>query len=188
MKRPVLTLVAGANGAGKTSVTSLMREFFQQSPLLDPDAFARNIHSESTSETQIEAARKVLRLCEELILSHESFSVETTLSGKSYLRLLTRAQEAGFVVNLIYVGTESVEINAQRIRMRVEKGGHNIPQADQRRRYPRSFANLHKVFADADFCVLLDNSTLQGPTLVASGFKGELKWFEPLPRWAAGLR
>jgi predicted ABC-type ATPase len=70
----------------------------------------------------------------------------------------------------------------------VLKGGHDVPLEDQRRRYPRSFANMRKAFRLADEAVLLDNSTPEGYSKVAIKTAAGVKLFEPLPGWAAFLR
>jgi predicted ABC-type ATPase len=72
----------------------------------------------------------------------QSFAVETTLSGRGYLQMMLDAKKRNFDIVLIYIGTEKVEINLQRIRNRVLAGGHDVPENDVRRRYGRSFANL----------------------------------------------
>jgi len=69
----------------------------------------------------MEAGKRVLRRAEELIESSQSFTVETTLSGSTYLRMVARAKEAGFLIAVIFVGTDSVDINIERIKARVQK-------------------------------------------------------------------
>jgi predicted ABC-type ATPase len=82
------------------------------------------------------AGKEVLRFAKEHLKRRESFAVETTLSGKNYLRMMRYAREIdqGFEVVLIYIGTASVEINLARIAKRVRAGGHDVPEMDVRRR------------------------------------------------------
>jgi len=189
MSAPVLTIIAGSNGCGKSTLSSYAKEEFQSAPILDPDAFAKSIRDTlPSSQHDIEAGKRVLLRAHELIEAHQSFTVETTLSGSTYLRMALRAQNAGFLVALIFVGTTSVEINLERVRARVAKGGHDVPEEDQRRRYPRTLANLRKLLPLADFVVLLDNSTPTGYTLVGLGHRAFMHWNEPLPNWAEGLK
>ncbi len=89
---------------------------------------------------------------------------------------------------VVFVGTTSVEINIERIRARVKKGGHDVPEEDQRRRYPRTLVNMKRLLPEADLSVILDNSTAKGHTLVAFGHAGYMHWVEPVPEWAAGLK
>ena len=184
----MLTIIAGSNGCGKSTLTSSARDKFQQAPVLDPDAIAKSIQETlSSNDSDIEAGRRVLRLAEELIASRQSFAVETTLSGSTYLRMAARAKEAGFNIMVVFVGTASVEINIERVRERVRLGGHDVPEEDQRRRYPRTLANMKRLLP-ADLAVILDNSSASGYALVAFGHKGSINWIEPVPEWAASLR
>jgi len=189
LNQPVLTILAGSNGCGKSTLTSSVREEFQQAPVLDPDAIAKSLQDTLPgADSDIEAGKRVLRRAEELIQAGQSFTVETTLSGSTYLRMAVRAKAAGFLIAVIFVGTSSVEINIERVKARVAKGGHDVPEEDQRRRYPRTLANMKKLLPLADLIVILDNSTAQGYVLVAAGHRAYLPWNEPVPEWANGLR
>lgn len=187
MSSSVFTLIAGANGAGKSTLTSGNPETFSISPLLDPDTFTKPLRSTSPA-TPIGAGREVLRLAKAYLERGESFSVETTLSGKNYLKMMVDARSRGFEVVLIYIGTDHVEINLARIANRVLGGGHNVPAADVRRRYDRSFENLPAAAARADHVLLFDNSTEQGYQLVGIISPPVVKWFDLLPLWAAQLK
>lgn len=183
-------MIAGANGCGKTTLTRWAKAFFQQSAVLDPDAVAVELQAQSNVElSDIEAAKEVLRSANAFLTGRVSFSVETTLSGGTYLRMLPRASELGFRTRLFYIGTESVDINIARIRTRVLKGGHDVPIADQLRRYPRSFNNLQPAIRLADESVLFDNSTEAGHRIVGLKLMGTVMLpMKPLPKWAEFLR
>jgi predicted ABC-type ATPase len=181
--QPRLTLVAGAKGSGKTTLTSDER-FFREIPLLDPDSIARTLQSSTPSTFPIAAARSVLKSAKGHIRRRESFAVETTLAGKHYLQMMVDARRRGFEIVLVYIGTEDVEINLARIRNRVLAGGHDVPGTDVRRRYQRSFRNLPIASERADHTILFDNSTEEGYRLIAVlGLSGN-QWFEPIPGWA----
>jgi predicted ABC-type ATPase len=189
LSAPVLTIIAGPNGSGKSTLTSSAREIFQQTPVLDPDAIVKSLQEIiGPDQSDMEAGRRVLLLAEELIESRQSFTVETTLSGETYLRMASRAKAAGFSIMVIFVGTPSVEINIERVKIRVEKGGHDVPEDVQRRRYPRTLKNMKRLLPQADLAVVLDNSSETGYVLVAFGPRGDLHWTEPVPEWAAQLR
>jgi predicted ABC-type ATPase len=187
---PTFTVIAGANGCGKSTLTRWAKAFFQHSAVLDPDAIAVELQAQSNTELSgIEAGREVIRSAEAFLANQISFSVETTLSGRTYLRMLARARELGYKTRLFYIGTESVDINIVRIRSRVLKGGHDVPVEDQLRRYPRSFKNLQPAIALAEACVLFDNSTDVGHRVVGLKLMGtETLPVEPLPAWAQFLR
>ena len=96
-----------------------------------------------------------------------------------------RGIDRSFEVVLIYIGTESVEINLARIAKRVLGGGHNVPEMDVRRRYLRSLQNLLAAAAIADRVLLFDNSDDLGYQPVGLLGRGLHQWFHPLPLWAA---
>lgn len=75
-------------------------------------------------------------------MGNRTFAVETTLSGKLYLKTMLEARSLGFQINLIYVGTSDVGIHVTRVAQRVELEGHSVPEGDIRRRYQRSLDNL----------------------------------------------
>ncbi|ADW69632.1 zeta toxin family protein [Granulicella tundricola] len=188
MSQPVLTIIAGSNGCGKSTLTSTARDKFQQTPILDPDAIAKSLQAvQDSPSSNIEAGKRVLKLAEELIEKKQTFTVETTLSGGTYLKMAARAKQAGFTLMVVFIGTASVDINLKRVKARVAKGGHDVPEEDQRRRYPRTLANMKRLLPQADLAVVLDNSTEKGHTLVAFGHAGYMHWIEPVPSWAAHL-
>jgi predicted ABC-type ATPase len=139
--KPRLTIIAGANGSGKTTLTSDIK-FFRENPLLDPDAIGKTLQSTMPAAFPVASARHVLTAAGKHIAKGESFAVETTLSGRSYLRMMLAARKRSFEIVLVYIGTENLETNLARIKNRVLAGGHNVPEEDVRRRYTRSFENL----------------------------------------------
>jgi predicted ABC-type ATPase len=180
-----LTVVAGANGCGKTTLTRWARDEFQESSVLDPDAIARSQQATGVhTGSAIDAGREALRMAGSLLASNQSFTVETTLSGHTYIRMMREAKRRGYLVVLIYIGTSHIAINMQRIRHRVAKGGHDVPEEDQRRRYPRSLANATIALAIADEAIILDNSA-DGYIKLAVKRNSGIEIFEPLPRWAS---
>jgi len=102
--------------------------------------------------------------------------------------MMVDARARGFEVVLVYIGTDRVEINLARIAKRVQGGGHNIPEADVRRRYARSFENLPVAANRADQVLLFDNSTEQGYQLVGLLSPQLTQWFEPLPSWTVQFK
>ena len=156
--------------------------------LLDPDAVARTINSEITGASAIAAGRMVLQIAATKLQEGQSFAVETTLSGRNYLRMMLKARDRGFEIILVYIGTNSVEINLLRIANRVLAGGHNVPEADVRRRYRRSLQNLPVAIHRADHVMLFDNSNEEGYQLVGVIDQGSAQWFDPIPQWADFLR
>ena len=186
---PLLTVVAGANGAGKSTLTRLGREIFQSYAVLDPDAVAKDMQVSGVHDgSAIDAGREVLRRAENFLVKRESFLVETTLSGSTYIRMMKRATSLGYRLRFLYVGTSSVEINIQRIKNRVKRGGHDVPEEDQKRRYPRSLENLPKALKLADEAIIFDNSTFVGHNkVIVKDHKGYI-FYDPIPIWAESCR
>lgn len=184
---PRLTIIAGANGCGKSTFTS-RSSFVYDIPLLDPDAIGKALQPTIPGTSAVVAARHVLMTAQRHIHNGQSFAVETTLSGRGYLRTMIDARARGFEAVLVYIGTENVEINLARIRDRVLTGGHDVPEPDVRRRYIRSFQHLPVAASRADHTILFDNSSEEGYRLVAILGASETEWFEPTPHWAGILR
>ena len=94
-----------------------------------------------------------------LVKARESFSFETTLSGRTYLRLLRRWKARGYHIQMVFLALPSVELALQRIAARVRQGGHDVPRTDVIRRFDRSWANFHMLYRDiADAWAIYDNA------------------------------
>jgi predicted ABC-type ATPase len=95
VSRPILTVIAGANGEGKSTLTAGNPANFSAIPLLDPDAFANTLRPSETGISALAAGKEVLSLAKEHLKRRESFAVETTLSGKNYLQMMNHARTTG---------------------------------------------------------------------------------------------
>lgn len=180
---PELTIVAGANGAGKSTLTKL---FSANNPVVDPDAIARDIAPDNPESAAIAAGRKAIDRARLYIQSDTSFIAETTLAGNTYLNLMQEARALGWFVRLIYVGINQPTTNIQRVRTRVELGGHNVPNDDILRRYDRSLNNLNKAAKIVDKLILYDNSTAAGHQILATIEGDKTVIYVPeLPSWVA---
>jgi predicted ABC-type ATPase len=178
---PTLTVVAGANGAGKSTLTKLSAN---NTPLIDPDAIAREIDPADPSSAAIAAGRQSLILAQQYIQSGQSFVVETTLAGNTYINLMREVKSRGWLVVLIYIGIDNPNINVLRVGDRVELGGHDVPRSDILRRYDRSLANLSKAAKIVDRLILYDNSTDARHQLVATVEGNEaVTYMQELPSW-----
>ena len=139
MKKPHLVLFAGPNGSGKT--TLYYRQFSEKRLVnieyVNTDEYSAELGSE------VAGARKAILQRERLISNGTSFVTETTLAGRSALRLLSKAAAKVFVTTVIYVCTSSPDINIKRVARRVRAGGHDVPKDAIVRRYYDSLKNLH---------------------------------------------
>lgn len=138
--KPIFTIIAGANGAGKSTFTHATSEALQVQ-VIDPDTEARRVRPDNPEAAAIAGGRLAIKRARAYLDSGESFAVETTLSGNTYLRMTAEAKRKGWLVFLIYVGVDNVQTCIERVAGRVAAGGHNVPEADIRRRYARSLAN-----------------------------------------------
>ena len=95
---------------------------------VNADEIARGLSPFNPESMAIEAGRLMLQRINELLKNQQNFSIETTLATRSYTRLVHRAQEQGYKVNLIYFWLSSPDLAIQRVAQRVRNGGHDIPK------------------------------------------------------------
>lgn len=154
-------IVSGPNGSGKTTIA---REYLLTHNLeyLSADEIAEGLPHESLQEVRLQAGRLFFERIIENIQVGRSFLAETTLAGKGFRRIVAELKAAGYSVTLIFVFLDSADACVARIRERVRKGGHDVPEADIRRRYIRSINNFwHLYRLGADRWHLLYNSVMQ---------------------------
>lgn len=112
------------------------------------------------------ASKLFLAEIEACIVNNTNFAVETTLSGRSYLKLINRLKQKGWEVKLIYLALPNVEMSKMRVAERVKHGGHAIPNKAIERRFPRSLQNLLTEFSEkVDDCLCFMNDA-DSPVLV----------------------
>lgn len=142
---PQVIIVAGINGAGKsTAAPGLLKEFHAET-YLDADEIARLL-GDDPQRAAIRAGRVMHRRIEELRSERRSFALETTLSGLSLRRNLEQLHAAGYESFLLYLWLPSARLAVSRVSGRVRMGGHHIPTEDILRRYLRSVYNFESVF------------------------------------------
>lgn len=141
--KPTIYLIAGCNGAGKTTFA---KEFLPHEVkclrFYNADEIARGLSPLDPSAGAIKAGRLLLSEIRDSITRHETFALESTLSGKTYVRIFQRALSLGFELELHYLWLSQVEQAIARVRRRVRMGGHDVPVADIRRRFKRSLNHL----------------------------------------------
>lgn len=180
MSKPVMTIFAGTNGAGKSTLTRNFND--QLGEIIDPDTIAKTINPHNPESVSPSAGREAIKRVRECIQNGKSFSIETTLAGKHAIRQMEQAKEAGFEINLYYVGLKNVEYHIERVEMRVKNGGHHIPEEDIRRRYDRSIGHLPDAIKLADRSFILDNTSKF--RLVMEIDKGKVQTIsKDIPQW-----
>lgn len=163
---PCIYVLAGANGAGKSSVGGAM---FLESGVeyFNPDDAALRFQSINPGMTQEEANsaawREGKRLLEHAISERLDFAFETTLGGRTIAALLVRALSEKMEVRIWYVGLASPELHIARVRSRVAAGGHDIPEAKIRERYESSRLNLVDLMPKLKELRVFDNSEEADP-------------------------
>jgi predicted ABC-type ATPase len=142
-----IIIIAGPNGAGKTTFA---REFLPQEAncprFLNADLIAAGLSPFDPDAASIKAARLMLEEMADCTRNGESFAFETTLSGRTYARLIPAWQRAGYQVVLFFLELSCEEIAIARVADRVAQGGHHIPTAVIRRRFAAGKTNFHELY------------------------------------------
>ena len=158
--KKVLYIFAGVNGAGKSTLynSENLDNEIKYSTRINTDEIVRKIGNWRNSSDQIKAGKIAINLRNDCLQDGKSFNEETTLTGKTILKTIDKAKELGYKLQLFYVGVNNPEIAKERIRNRVEKGGHNIADEIVEKRYYESLKNLKHVITKFDEVYLYDNS------------------------------
>ena len=188
--KPVLIVIAGPNGSGKTSVTSkiLKHEWMEDAVYNNPDLVAQERFGDWNSP---EAIRKAVVYCqdwrEQCLAERKSLIFETVLSADDKIDFIERAKEAGFFIRLFFVCTKSPAINASRIAQRVMKGGHDVPITKIISRYQKSILNCKYIATKVDRTYLYDNSIDDAEQQLLIRLSDGLiakRYVNELPEWA----
>jgi len=142
---PHALIVGGPNGAGKTTFAlEYVREHPQ--PYVSADAIAAELRPEAPYEARIEAGRRFFTGLERLIEQRTDFVAESTLSGRGMAALMDRLRAAGYTITVVFVFLDTADLCVRRVAERVRRGGHDVPEADVRRRFARSKTNFWNVY------------------------------------------
>lgn len=157
---PKIVIIAGPNGAGKTTFA---REFLPNEAncpdFINADLIAAGLSPFKPEDVAFRAGRLMLAEIHEKIRQLKSFAFETTLSGKTYVKLLRDCRTYGYHIVLVFLSLPSADMAVARVASRVEQGGHNVPESDIRRRFNAGLKNFHEVYRQiVDNWTLYDNS------------------------------
>jgi len=169
MKEKILYIVAGCDGAGKTTASyTILPEIINCKEFVNADEIAKGLSPFQPEKVSFEAGRIMLNRLNDLIINEETFAFETTLSTLSYKQKIEEAKEKGYIVNLLFFWLESKDLAKERVKTRVAEGGHNIDETTIERRYDRGIQNLFDIYLPiVDGALIFDNS-LSKPILVAN--------------------
>ncbi len=169
MPKPTIYLIAGCNGAGKTTFAKEFLPSIGVIRFLNADEIARGLSPLRPEVVAFKAGRLLLSELRDQIARGETFALESTLSGRTYVNLFKRAKKRGYRVELHFVWIPNPQEAIRRVRQRVKEGGHHVPAADIRRRFRRSIENLLRDYAPlADNWFLWDNSAPPAKLLAES--------------------
>jgi predicted ABC-type ATPase len=158
MKR--IIVIAGPNGAGKTTFA---REFLPHEgncpDFITADLIAAGLSPVQPESAALRAGRLMLEQMHEKVCRGISFAFETTLSGRAYLKFLRHCRNQGYHILLVFLSLPSADMAVARVAARVAQGGHNIPEADIRRRFAAGITNFRDLYKEVvDAWALYDNS------------------------------
>jgi predicted ABC-type ATPase len=158
---PRIYVIAGVNGAGKSSVSGAAFRS-RGADYYNPDEAARKMQDTRSGLTLTEANalawQKGREMLERAIRERLDFAFETTLGGNTISRLLGEAAKSGIQIFAWYVGLESPGLHVERVAARVRRGGHPIPEKTIRLRYERSRLNLIQLLPSLSALWVYDNS------------------------------
>ena len=155
-----LYIIAGCNGAGKTTASfTILPEILGCKEFINADEIAKGLSPFQPESVAVQAGRIMLARMDELLQKGETFAFETTLATKSYKQKIEWAQANGYEVTLLFFWLDSPNMAKKRVAQRVAEGGHNIPLETIERRYYNGIANLFTIYIDmVDICYIFDNS------------------------------
>ena len=157
---PRLYIIAGCNGAGKTTASmTFLPQLVSCKEFVNADDIAKGLNPLNPEGMAVAAGRLMLERIEKLLKAKSTFAIETTLATRSYHKLVEKAHDAGYEVSLVFIFLASADLAVERVRLRVESGGHNIPVDVIIRRYSLGLENLSKIYIPiVDHWMLIDNS------------------------------
>ncbi|MCL2049769.1 MAG: zeta toxin family protein [Defluviitaleaceae bacterium] len=158
MNDKVLTVFAGANGSGKsTIVRNVLSADACPEYFICPDNLVDPVHKDDVT-AYVHAMNKAEQLRETALINGVSFSFETVLSTYEKVDFMKRAKRKGYILHVHYVLTKGVEINIKRVETRVSQGGHDVPRDKIISRYEKAMNLMPEVLALADIAMIYDNT------------------------------
>jgi predicted ABC-type ATPase len=187
-KRKRLWVLAGGNGAGKSTFYNLYLAKHGIN-LVNADMIAKSINPDSPESSSYQAATIAAKIREGLLSQGVSFCFETVFSHKSKIDFVAKAKRYGYEIILVYIHLSSSNLNEARVNQRVSEGGHSVPVKKIHSRIPRTIDNIKTALSIVNEARILDNSSKDNPfqeIIKMKAWKYEIK-VDPLPDWAEDL-
>jgi predicted ABC-type ATPase len=168
---PLVVVIAGPNGAGKsTSAPALLRDALGITTFVNADEIARGLAGFAPEQAALSAGRVMLERIAELVAEGADFAFETTLASRHYARRIKEWKTPGYQFHLVFLWLPSAEVAINRVRDRVRRGGHHVPDHTVRNRYRVGLSNFFRLYRPlADTWRFFDNTAKTGPRLIAFG-------------------
>ncbi len=138
-------ILAGPNGAGKTSFANQYTEISSYE-YLSADAIAEKLAPQPFNEVKVKAGREFFKQITEMIAESKDIIIESTLSGLGFQRIIHRLNQIGYRITILFIYLETPEVCIKRVKERVLKGGHNVPEVDIQRRFYGSKKNFWSIY------------------------------------------
>ena len=183
-----LWLLAGGNGAGKTTFFNLYLAKYGIK-FVNADSIAKDMDPQRPEDTSYQAATITAKIREDLIAQGISFCFETVFSHESKIDFLARAKANGYKIILVFIHLCDSSLNEARVKQRIAEGGHGVPPDKIHTRIPRTLKHIQTALSLVDDARILDNSSRDNPfrqILVMKAGSYEVK-ADPLPKWAKDL-
>lgn len=176
------TVIGGVNGVGKSALSGVLAKTDTELGIIvDADKLTA-----AKEGNKLKSGKKAVRIISDCLNKGVNFTQETTLSGKKTLRTIIEAKEKDYYIRLFYIGVSTAEESLSRIKNRVLKGGHDIPEEDVKRRYNSRFEDLKKILPYCNEVQLYDNEN--GFIFVGEYRNGKLFTVgNAFPRWITDL-
>ena len=163
-----LYIIAGPNGVGKTTFArTFLPKYADCKNFINADLIAQGMSPFSPESAAVRAGRLMLSEISFFAERRATFAFETTLSGRSYLRLIRQLKKQGYEVHFFFLWVKSVDVALSRVRERVLKGGHDVPEVVVRRRFGRSIRNFLPEYRRLDDSWYLFDNSAGTPEVVA---------------------
>ncbi len=159
---PKLFIIAGCNGAGKTTASyTILPEMLNCNDFVNADEIARGLSPFTPEKVSIQAGKIMIERVNGLLLAGKDFAIETTLATRTHLNLIHKAQSQGYIVTLLFFWLNMPSLAVERVKLRVASGGHDVSEDKIRRRYDMGIKHLFSFYIPAsDYWIIIDNSNL----------------------------